>query len=82
MSNPSTDLQPTLRQILADIAPDADLDRLAPDDDIRATLDLDSVDFLNFVVAIHDATGIDVPERDYPQLATLAACERYLRDAR
>jgi acyl carrier protein len=69
-----------LRQILADIAPDADLDRLAPDDDIRSTLDLDSVDFLNFVVAIHDATGIDVPEHDYPHLATLAACERYLRD--
>lgn len=75
----TTDLATTLRALLADIAPDADVDGLGADDDIRQTLDLDSVDFLNFMVAIAGETGVEPPERDYPQLATLGGCERYLR---
>ena len=66
---------------LARIAPEADLDHLAPDLDLRDELDLDSMDFLNFVVGIHDRTGVEVPERDYPQLLTLRACIAYV-DAR
>jgi acyl carrier protein len=63
---------------LARVAPEADVDHLADDVDLRDELDLDSMDFLNFVVGIHDRTGIEVPERDYPQLLTLAACVTYL----
>jgi acyl carrier protein len=63
---------------LAVIAPEADFDHLPPDADLRDELDLDSMDFLNFVIGLHDRTGVDVPERDYPQLLTLEACVRYL----
>ena len=63
---------------LATVAPEADLDRLAPDADLRDELDLDSMDFLNFVVGVHDRTGVEVPDRDYPQLLTLAACIHYV----
>ena len=64
--------------ILGDIAPEADTDALAGDADLRETLDLDSMDFLNFVVALHDRAGIDVPEADYPELFTLDSAIAYL----
>jgi acyl carrier protein len=41
-------------------------------------MDLDSMDFLNFVIALHEASGVDVPEKDYPQLASLNGCIEYL----
>ncbi len=63
---------------LAVIAPEADFENLPPDADLRDELDLDSMDFLNFVIGIHDRTGVEVPERDYPKLLTLDACVRYL----
>ena len=50
--------------ILSEIAPDADTAALTGTDDIRETLDLDSMDFLNFVIALNKHTGIDIPERD------------------
>ena len=63
---------------LAVIAPEADFDQLPADADLRDELDLDSMDFLNFVIELHERTGIEVPERDYPQVLTLDACVRYL----
>ena len=63
---------------LGAIAPEADLAALRPDAALREELDLDSMDFLNFVVRLHDRLGVDVPERDYPRLATLDGCVRYL----
>ncbi len=63
---------------LASVAPEADpstLDRKRP---IREQLDIDSMEFLNFVVAVHHALGIDVPERDYAKLATLESSVDYL----
>ena len=65
-------------EILGDIAPEADTAALAEDADLREALDLDSMDFLNFVVALHDRAGIDVPEVDYPHLATLGKTIAYL----
>ena len=41
---------------------------VAGDEDLREALDLDSMDFLNFVIALHEQTGIDIPEADYPRL--------------
>jgi acyl carrier protein len=63
---------------LAVIAPETDFRHLACDADLRDELDLDSMDFLSFVTELHDRTGVDVPERDYPHLLTLDACVRYL----
>lgn len=60
------------------VAPEADLAALNPTADLRDQLDLDSVDFMNVVVAIHADLGIDIPEADYPKLASLNACVAYL----
>jgi acyl carrier protein len=49
--------------------------------DLRDQLDIDSMDFLNFVIALHERLGVDVPERDYPQLATFDGCVEYLAAA-
>ena len=66
---------------LARIAPEADLDALAPDVEFRDQLDIDSFDFLTFIIALHEATGVDIPEADYQQLATLNDALAYLATA-
>jgi acyl carrier protein len=66
---------------LAQVAPRVDVAGLDPHADLHDAADLDSMEFLNLVVAVHDATGLDIPERDYPQLATLAGFAAYV-DAR
>jgi acyl carrier protein len=62
---------------LGDIAPEADLTHLDPRLSLRDQLDLDSMDLLNFAVALHQRFGVDIPETDYPRLATLAGCLDY-----
>lgn len=59
------------------LAPEADLAGLEADAPLRRALDLDSVDFLNLILALHRATGIEVPEQDYPALATVDGCVAY-----
>ena len=75
-----------LRRVVLDalgaLAPEADLTTLRPDAPLREQLDLDSMDFLNFVIALHRALGVEVPETDYPKLATLDGCLRYLAELR
>jgi acyl carrier protein len=66
---------------LGEIAPESDLASLAPDIGLRDQLDLDSMDILNFVVGLHAALGVEVPESDYPKLATLDGCVDYLAAA-
>ena len=65
--------------VLSHIAPEAALDALERDVEIQEQLDIDSMDFLNFMIGLNEATGVDIPERDYPRLATLDACVEYLR---
>lgn len=65
-------------EILGGIAPEADPASLAGDEDLREALDLDSMDFMNFVVRLHERTGIDIPEPDYQQLRTLKGAIAYL----
>ena len=72
------DLRALVADILADIAPEADLDSVGDAEDLRQTLDLDSMDFLNLVIGLHERTGRDIPEADYPELFTLAGMARYL----
>jgi len=67
-----------VRGALASVAPEAENQPLNPGADFRDQMDLDSMDFLNFVIALHEATGIDIPEKDYPQLASLDGCIAYL----
>lgn len=77
MSNP-LDVRAAVLGVLARVAPEADLDALPDDADLREELDLDSIDFLNVMIAIHEAFGVEVPERDYPRCSTLAGCVAYL----
>jgi acyl carrier protein len=72
------ELRAVVLRVLGDIAPEADLASLRPDVAFREQLDLDSMDLLNFVVGLHGALGVEIPEADYPKLATLDACVEYL----
>jgi acyl carrier protein len=65
---------------LGEIAPEVALDQIDPTTDLREQLDVDSMDMLNWVVGIHEQLGVDIPEADYPQLATLNGCVTYLRE--
>jgi acyl carrier protein len=75
------DARTLFRELLHRIAPEVDLDDVDPDAPLQEAMDLDSMDFLNLVTALHDATGIDVPERDYPSLATVAGFTAYIAAA-
>jgi len=76
-----SDIRTVVVEELKNIAPEADFDALDPKADMRAALDIDSMDILNFVTAIHHRLGIDVPELDYPKLVTLAGAIEYLEKA-
>ena len=64
--------------IIAEIAPDEDLSDVKAEVGLRDQLDLDSMDFLDIVMELRKKYGIDVPEDDYPQLASLHSCAEYL----
>ncbi len=72
------EIRKILREELGNIAPEMDLQALDPSADLREALDLDSIDFLNFITAIHHRLGIDVPELDYPKLFTLDGAVSHL----
>jgi acyl carrier protein len=65
------DARELLARLLATIAPEVDLTGTDPQASMQDELDLDSMDFLHLATALHNETGIDVPERDYPQLSTI-----------
>ena len=64
--------------IISEIAPDEDLSDVKPEVRLRDQLDLDSMDFLDIVMELRKQYGIEVPEADYTQLATLDSCAEYL----
>jgi acyl carrier protein len=76
----STDVRSIVVRTLEKVAPDVDANALDPGADFREELDLDSMDVLNLVVGLHEATGIEIPERDYPELTTVDACVAYLSE--
>ncbi len=63
---------------LGKIAPEFD-SQLDPDTELREQIDLDSMDMLNLMIAIHEATGVEIPEADYPHLSSLSGCVAYLK---
>lgn len=72
------EIKAVVLRILGDIAPEADLSRLKPDVSFRDQLDIDSMDFLNFVIALDEELDVGIPESDYPKLSTLEACVELL----
>jgi acyl carrier protein len=71
-------IRATVLRCLGEVAPEADLAALRADRPIRDQLDIDSMDFLNFVIGLDRALGVAVPEGDYGELGTVDACVRYL----
>ena len=64
----------TLRRIAPEVTP-ADVEPAVP---LRDQVDLDSMDWLNFLIALHDKLGVDIPESDYQKLVTLDDVMGYL----
>ena len=65
--------------IIREIAPDEEFDELDPAVRLRDQLELDSMDFLDIVMELRKKYGVQVPDSDYEQLASLASCVEYLR---
>ena len=65
-------------EALGDIAPETDPGAIDPAADVRDALDIDSMDFLNVMIALHKRLGVNVPEADYPKLLTVAGATDYL----
>jgi acyl carrier protein len=72
------DIRQVVQEELGNIAPEASLASIDPAADLREVLDIDSMDFLNFVTAIHHRLGVDIPEIDYPKLVTLNGAIAYI----
>jgi len=64
--------------IIKEIAPDEDTTDIKSEVALREQMDLDSMDFLDIVMELRKQHGIEVPEADYPQLASLESCATYL----
>jgi acyl carrier protein len=67
-----------IKDIISQIAPDEDLSQLEPELRLREQIELDSMDFLDIVMELRKLYGVQVPEKDYGELATLAGCVKYL----
>lgn len=74
----ATEINAVIIDIINDIAPDEDTSELKPDVRLRDQLDLDSMDFLDIVMELRKRYGVEVPEEDYPKLASLDSCTEYL----
>lgn len=73
------ELTALVRETLYGVAPDIEGQEIDPDKTFRDQFEIDSMDLLNFVIALHKSTGVDVPEADYAKLATLSGCVAYLK---
>ncbi len=63
---------------LTTIAPEVEVNSLDASTPLRDQVDLDSMDWLNFLIALHDRLQVDIPETDYAKLVTLNDLTRYL----
>ena len=65
------EIRSTVLRILGEIAPEADLNQLKPDVSFRDQLDIDSMDFLNFVIALDEELHVSIPESEYAKLSSV-----------
>lgn len=72
------ELKPIVLAALTGVAPDLEGQPVAPDVAFRDQFDFDSMDLLNFAVALQQRTGVEIPEIDYPKVASLDGCVAYL----
>ena len=75
-----TEVRAAVLRALQRIAPEVGADEIEPGESLREQADLDSMDFLNFVVRLGNDFHVEIPEADYPRLATLDGCAAYLAE--
>ncbi|MBM3551414.1 MAG: acyl carrier protein [Alphaproteobacteria bacterium] len=75
------EIRALILELIGEIAPEADLGSAQDQDDLREIFDLDSMDFANLVVALHDRLGVNIPEVHYNQLFKLESAIAFLRNA-
>ncbi len=69
-------------RVLGDVVPELEPSEIKPAANLRDQLDLDSMDFLNFMVALHKEFGVDIPESEYRKFLTLDSCVQYIESAK
>jgi acyl carrier protein len=74
------EIRSTVLRLLTEIAPEADPATIQPDVEFRDQLDLDSMDLLNFVVAVDETLGVEIPESEYGRLGTLDRLVAYVAE--
>ncbi len=72
------EIRSTLLRCLSDVAPEISDQEIEEDADLRDELDLDSMDILRWVQGIHKALGVEIPEEDYGEIASLRDAIRYV----
>jgi acyl carrier protein len=72
------DVRAAVIGVLKQIAPELEVAELAPDRPLRDQIDLDSMDWLNVIVALHERLNVEIPESDYAKLTTLDAVVAYI----
>jgi acyl carrier protein len=73
-----SEIRQIVHQALSNIAPEVDVASLDPGKELPDQIDIDSVDFLNFVIGLHKELNIDIPDADVAKLVTLNGCVTYL----
>ena len=73
------DYEKIVKDALFSVAPDLEGEDIVPDEAFRDQFEIDSIDFLNYVIGLSKATGFDIPEADYTELESLQAAVAYIR---
>jgi len=69
-----------VKRTLYEVAPDLEAEPLDPKRSFNEQFEFDSMDFLKFITGLHQATGLALPEKDYPRLASLELAVAYLSE--
>lgn len=72
------EIRAVIFDLLGAIAPEVEPAMIAPDQPLREQVDIDSFDFLNLIIRLHETLGVDIPEKDYAELRTLDSALDYL----
>ena len=74
-----SEIELAVKQALYDVAPDIAGEPIEPDKEFREQFEIDSMDFLNFIIALNKATGVEISEKDYPSMQSLSGAVAYLK---
>jgi len=72
-------IEDAMAKVLGDIAPEVQLDAVPADEPLRQAVDLDSMDFLHFIIGLHRELDVEIPEADYAKLTTKSDIVSYLQ---